>query len=65
MKNKILLSILTIGVIFFSGCDDKETKKETEQVAPIQKVEKFFTLTTGSTFGAYYQEGKELGEAMF
>lgn len=61
MKIKFLFSTLVATTLLFQGCSDEKPKDNVETKKEEAKV---YNLTTGSIFGAYYQEGKTIGESM-
>lgn len=58
MKKLSLLSILLSSIFMFQGCDDKPLT-DTQL-----KVNKVYTLSTGTTSGEYYQKGHIFGKIM-
>lgn len=58
MKKLSLLSILLSSMFMFQGCDEKP--KDEKQL----KVDKVYSISTGSTSGEYYQKGNILGMTM-
>lgn len=55
MKKIALLSIITATTLLFQGCGNDEKKPTNEKI---------YSLSTGSTAGAYYKEGQTIGKSM-
>lgn len=58
MKKLALLSLFTASLLLFQGCSSDD-KKSTSSLS-----DKTFSLSTGSTNGVYYEEGKTIAKLM-